>query len=70
MPKPVSWRELIRRLRELGFIGPVWGGKHPFMIKEAFKLRIPNDHSEDIRPALLKEILRQAKIETNDWEKL
>jgi predicted RNA binding protein YcfA (HicA-like mRNA interferase family) len=67
MPKPISWRELVRRLREMGFEGPAWGGKHPFMIKGSFKLRIPNDHSEDIRPALLKEILRQAKISLDEW---
>lgn len=35
MPKlaPVSWTELVRRLRELGFDGPYQGGKHPYMVK-------------------------------------
>lgn len=70
MPKPVSWRELVRRLRTLGFTGPEWGGKHPFMIKGALKLRIPNDHGVDIRPALLKEIFRQADISNDEWEKI
>ncbi len=39
MPKsklsPVSWTELVKRLRKLGFDGPYQGGKHPYMIKEA-----------------------------------
>lgn len=69
MPKPVSWRELVRRLRELGFTGPEWGGKHPFMAKGQLKLRIPNDHKDDVGPALLKEILRQAGIDAHDWER-
>lgn len=68
MPKPVSWRELVRRLRILGFTGPEWGGKHPFMIKGILKLRIPNDHGEDISSALLAEILRQAGIGNDEWE--
>lgn len=28
---PVSWRELVERLRELGFEGPYAGGLHPQM---------------------------------------
>ncbi len=68
MPKPVSWRELVRRLRLLGFLGPEYGGKHPFMIKESFILHIPNSHKHDIGASLLAEILRQAKISLKDWE--
>ena len=67
MPKPVSWRELVTRLRALGFTGPEWGGKHPFMIKGTLKLRIPNDHGEDVRAPLLKELLRQAGISNEAW---
>ncbi|MEK7116074.1 MAG: type II toxin-antitoxin system HicA family toxin [Patescibacteria group bacterium] len=68
MPKPVSWRELIRRLRFLGFMGPEWGKKHPFMVKGTLRLCIPNDHGEDIRAHLLAEILRQAEIDSNTWD--
>lgn len=35
MPKlnPVSWKQLVKRLTELGFEGPFSGGKHPQMRK-------------------------------------
>ena len=68
MPKPVSLRELIRRLRTVGFEGPEWGGKHPFMSRGNVRVKIPNEHREDIRPPLLKEILRQAEISNAEWE--
>jgi len=44
MPKlaPVKWKELVRRLRVLGFEGPFAGGKHPYMVKDNLVLRIPN----------------------------
>ena len=33
MPKPISRREMIRRLRELGWGGPFPVGKYPIMLK-------------------------------------
>ncbi len=65
--KPISRRELIRRLRALGFIGPFVGGRHSFMCRGQLKLRIPNPHKGDISISLLKEILRQAEISENEW---
>ncbi len=46
MPKfgPIKRKDLIRYLRQLGFIGPYSGGKHQFMVKEKLKVRIPNPH--------------------------
>jgi len=67
MLKPVSWRELVQRLKILGFIGPQWGKKHPFMVKGTLRLRIPNTHGTDIRTPLLTEILRQAEIDPRTW---
>lgn len=32
--KPIKRRELISRLRELGFEGPYSGGKHQYVVKE------------------------------------
>ncbi|MBI4668170.1 MAG: type II toxin-antitoxin system HicA family toxin [Elusimicrobia bacterium] len=68
MPKPVSRREMIRRFRSLGFIGPIAGAKHSFMKKDSLKIRIPNSHRGDIDISLLKEILRQAGVSFDDWE--
>jgi len=69
MLKPVSRRELIRKLHALGFEGPFPGGKHQFMKKGALKLRIPNSHQRDISVDLLKRLLRQGNIKEIDWER-
>lgn len=69
MPKlsPVSWKDLVKRLRKLGFKGPYEGGKHPFMIKDDLTLTIPNPHSGDISVDLLKRILRRADVTRDGW---
>ena len=66
--RAISRRELIRKLRALGFEGPYSGGNHQFMKKEALKLRIPNPHQRDISIGLLRRILRQADISLQEWE--
>jgi len=68
--KPVSRKELIRRLRLFGFTGPFSGGRHQFMIKGQLKLRIPNPHSGDISVTLLKLILKQAGISKKEWDEV
>ena len=69
MPKlsPVSWKDLVKRLRKLGFKGPYEGGKHPFMIKDDLTLTIPNPHRGDISVDLLKRILRRADVTRDGW---
>jgi predicted RNA binding protein YcfA (HicA-like mRNA interferase family) len=70
MAKPVSRKELIRRLRNLGFTGPISGGRHQFVEKGELKVRIPNPHKgNNIDWSLVKEILRQAGIKTGEWDK-
>ena len=64
---PISRRELIKRLKTLGFTGPYSGGRHSFMRRGTLKLRVPNPHVGDISPSLLKEILRQAGISEDEW---
>ena len=67
---PISRKKLIQRFRELGFSGPISGGRHQFMVNGELKVRIPNPHKgDDISDPLLKEILRQAGIEKKIWEK-
>jgi predicted RNA binding protein YcfA (HicA-like mRNA interferase family) len=72
MPRfgPISRRDLIRYLRQLGFTGPYSGGKHQFMLKDNLTLRIPNPHQSNIGRELLARLLRQAGIEKDEWEKL
>ncbi len=68
--EPISRRELVSRLRQSGFDGPLSGGRHQFMSRGALKVRIPNPHGSGmIGGALLREILRQAGIRLEDWRK-
>jgi predicted RNA binding protein YcfA (HicA-like mRNA interferase family) len=69
MPKliPVSWRELVKRLRELGFEGPYAGGRHPQMRREDVTVIIPNEHEGDIGVGFLRRILRQAGVSREEW---
>jgi predicted RNA binding protein YcfA (HicA-like mRNA interferase family) len=65
----LSRRELIRKLRALGFIGPFSGGKHQFMAKGERKVRIPNPHGKgDVSSGLVNEIRKQANIKQQDWD--
>lgn len=67
---PISRSDLIRYLRQVGFDGPHPGSKHEFMLKEDFKIFIPNLHRGDIDKKLLGKVLKQAGISREEWEKL
>lgn len=66
--EPIGQRELVARLRRLGFEGPYAGGKHRLMVRGTLRLTIPNVHGEDIGGNLLARILRQAGISREDWD--
>ena len=68
--KPLKQKDLIRFLKKLDFIGPYSGGKHQFMVKGGLRLRVPNPHKGDIGKDLLKQILKEADIKKETWEKL
>jgi len=72
MPRfaPLSRRELIRCLRQLGFSGPVAGTRHEYMERSGRRVRIPNPHRGNVSQDLLAEILRQAGISRGEWEAL
>ncbi|MBI5675883.1 MAG: type II toxin-antitoxin system HicA family toxin [Nitrospirae bacterium] len=71
MPAIITRKELIRKFKALGYAGPFSGGRHQFMIKGGKKIRIPNPHgSGDIHISLVKEILRQAGISIDEWDKV
>ena len=54
MLRKVSRKELIRKFKAHGYVGPFSGGKHQFMVKGQHKIRIPNPHSgKDISVGLL-----------------
>jgi len=64
---PVSRRELVRKLKRLGFEGPFPGGKHEWMRRGGLRLTIPNPHPGSIDPGLIRRILRQAGISVDEW---
>ena len=65
--KPVSWRELVQRMRELGFEGPYAGGRHPQMRRGNVTVIIPNLHEDEISVGFLSRLLRQAGITREEW---
>jgi predicted RNA binding protein YcfA (HicA-like mRNA interferase family) len=65
--RPVSRRELVARLKALGFSGPYTGGRHQFMVRGSVRLVLPNPHRGEVGVDLLKRILRQAGIEEEEW---
>ena len=67
---PVSRRDLVRRLRALGFEGPYTGGRHEFMLRGDRRLILPNPHRGDISRDLLVRLLRQAGVSRDEWESL
>ena len=70
MPKPISRRELIRRLRAMGWEGPRAAGPHMAMSKEGRRISVPNPHGGDIDWTLTKRILKKARIDPAAWDTL
>ena len=66
---PVSWKQLVKILKDFGFEGPFSGGRHPYMIKGGLVLTIPNPHKKEISVDLLSRILKQADIKRQEWLK-
>ncbi|MBI2929541.1 MAG: type II toxin-antitoxin system HicA family toxin [Verrucomicrobia bacterium] len=69
MPRPISRRELIRRMRLFGFTGPFPGKRQELMRRGPHSVPIPNPHGNDIDWTLTKRILKQAGIEPEDWDR-
>lgn len=67
---PIKRSDLIRYLRQLGFMGPKSGGKHEYMLKGKLRLTLPNPHRSDISVGLLTRLLGQAGIAQEEWESL
>ncbi len=66
--RPLRRRELIRKLKVLGWIGPTPRGRHSYMELGARTVIVPNEHGEDISVSLQMKILREAGIPKRDWE--
>jgi len=64
--------EVIRKLRKLGFIGPISGGKHLRMIHpETGKIiPIPMHKRKDVSVGLIREIINEVGISRDEWLEL
>jgi len=65
--KPISCREFVRRMGELGFEGPYSGGRHPQMRRGNVTVIIPNSHEGEIGVGFLTRLLRQAGVTREEW---
>jgi hypothetical protein len=45
-------------------------GKHPFMVRGALRVAVPNPHEGDIGIDLLGRILRLAGVSRQEWDSL
>jgi predicted RNA binding protein YcfA (HicA-like mRNA interferase family) len=60
----------MRKLGKLGFHGPYSGGSHQYMVREDFKLFVPNPHKGDIGKILLSRIIKELGISISEFMKL
>ena len=63
----MSREDFVRRLGQMGFVGPFAGGRHEYLVKGQLRLRVPNPHTGDIGVDLLARVLRQARITREEW---
>lgn len=74
MPKlsPLQPREVIKKLRKLGYHGPYPGGRHVHMVhdKTGHLIPVPMHQEKDIAVGLIREIIREAGITPEEWLRL
>jgi hypothetical protein len=64
---PIKRRDLIAVLKKFGFHGPYKGSKHDHMVRSEQRLKIPNEHHQDISLDLHKRIVSEAEIDPREW---
>ena len=64
--------EVIRRLRKLGYEGPIPGGRHSRMIHPTKHqiVPIPMHKGKDVGVGLIRTILRQIGVTPEEWNDL
>lgn len=72
--RPLKRREFIRRLRTLGFDGPISGTRHQFMVVGQHRQTIPTNSEYSVPQVRM--LLRQGesilgrRIALDEWERL
>ena len=71
MPKltPLRPREVVEKLRALGFDGPYPGGRHSRMVhlESGRIIPIPMHGAKDVSVGLLRVIIREAGVTVEEW---
>ena len=71
---PCKRREFIRRLRKLGFEGPISGTRHQFMVYQQHRLAIPSNAEYSVPQLrfMLQEVARiiGREITVEEWNSL
>ena len=70
MPKPLSRKELIRKLKRTGLTGPFSGGRHQYMLHGKLKIFIPNPHGSEIGSKIIKRIIVDIAISEREFDEL
>ena len=70
MLRPLSRRELIRKLKRAGFAGPFSGGRHQYVVRGKLRIFIPNPHGADIGVKIIKQIILDIGIADEEFDKL
>jgi len=66
---PERLDQVIRKLRMLGFIGPIPGGTHQRMVNLSTRkiIPLPAHGRKEISVGLIREIIREAGISREQW---
>lgn len=74
MPKlsPLKPQQIISKLREFGFSGPIPGGRHVRMVhpKTGQIIPIPMHKGKDVSVGLIRAIIREVGITPEEWNEL
>jgi predicted RNA binding protein YcfA (HicA-like mRNA interferase family) len=66
---PLKPSAVVRKLRQLGFDGPLPGGKHQRMVhpETGQVIPIPTHKGKDVGVGLIREIIRELAISRDEW---
>jgi len=70
--KPLKAKEVVKKLKKLGFTGPFPGGKHIRMVhrENGLIIPIPMHKGKDVSVGLIRAIINEIGISREEWLKL
>ncbi len=70
MPRPLPYREVVRRLRAAGFIEDRQSGSHVMFVKMTGENLVPVPRHRELRRGTISNILRRAGLSVDEFENL